>query len=117
MTTLAATTILNRKKGYLKGQITRINSFLQGESVTAKEYELKLTSLLNLKKTEQLRNKYCSSIKQNELEPVENSLIKIEEQLEELEVRLLNITNPILTEKIVKTEIQMILKLNCHPLL
>ena len=87
MTTLAASTILNRKKGYLKGHITRINNFLQGESAIPKENELKLTSVLNLKKkTEELRNECCSSIEENELEPFKNSLAEIEEQLKELEV-------------------------------
>ena len=79
MTTLAVSMILNRKKGYLKEQITKINNFSQGESFTMKECELKLTSVLNLKKTEELRNEYYSSIEKNELKPFENSLIEIEE--------------------------------------
>ena len=56
---------------------------------------MKFTSVLNLKKkTKELKNEYFSSIEENELETLENSFAEIEEQLEELEVKLLNFTNP-----------------------
>ncbi|XP_054715273.1 uncharacterized protein LOC129224750 [Uloborus diversus] len=87
-------TILNRKRGAIKGQITRIENCVNAETPPdSKVLELKLSSLNNLKeKINSLRNEsFCSLPNDKDVEDFEGTLTEVEDYLEETEVSIFNL--------------------------
>ncbi|XP_054720895.1 uncharacterized protein LOC129230517 [Uloborus diversus] len=83
--------ILNRRRGGLKGQVTRLLSFIGSDidAMDSTEIECKLEHVQALEtKFEQLKLDYYSVLKDEELDENEKIFIDLEEELEKIEVAL-----------------------------
>lgn len=87
---MATQVAINRKRGSLKAQLTRLETALTDDSVawTRIKLEIKLKALEKISSSiEELRSDYYTSVPEDEdMTEIENSLIDLDTRIEELEV-------------------------------
>ncbi|GFW36017.1 uncharacterized protein TNCV_4928811 [Trichonephila clavipes] len=89
---------LNRKRGAVKAQLTRIKSFMNNPDEKDKTHlESKLDTLKSLRiKLSDIRDEYYEVVADDsDLEPLESEILDLEEECEDIQVRIKNILSNI----------------------
>ena len=89
-------TILNRQRGNIKAQITKIISYLKDETPTVDEIKLstKLETVIKLeKKTKELKIDYYKIVKDEDLAEHEDVFSEIEDSIQDLKVGFKQLLN------------------------
>ncbi|GFS34156.1 uncharacterized protein TNIN_222121 [Trichonephila inaurata madagascariensis] len=90
--------VLNRKCGATKAQLTRIKDFIKNPDEKDKMYlESKLDTLKSLRiKLSDIRNEYYEVVENDsDLEPLETEILDLEDDCEDIQVRIKNILSNI----------------------
>lgn len=95
-------TLLNRQRGYIKAQITRMNAYLSEEAKEADE--IKLTSKLDImtkleSKSDELKVEYYRLLKDEELVEHEKEFSEIDDSIQDIKVSLKRLLNTLTTVK------------------
>jgi len=92
---------LNRKKGYLKGQIEKLTADDEDlQDVSKIKAKLATCENYNRKKWEEVKEEYYNVPEDEELEEINSSLEKLDDQLQNLEVSLLTLINNCISKSI-----------------
>ncbi|GFY41153.1 uncharacterized protein TNIN_450111 [Trichonephila inaurata madagascariensis] len=98
--------VLNRKRGAIKAQITRIKDFMNNPDEKDKTHlESKLDTLKSLRiKLSDIRNEYYEVIADDsDLEPLESEILDLEDDCEDIQVKIKNIISNIALKNIAVT--------------
>ncbi|GFQ71632.1 hypothetical protein TNCT_699151 [Trichonephila clavata] len=90
--------VLNRKRGSVKAQPTRIKDFINNPDEKDKiKLESKIDTLKSLRiKLSDIRNEYYEVVtNENDLEPLELEILDLEDDCEDIQVRIKNIISKI----------------------
>ncbi|GFR27763.1 hypothetical protein TNCT_377271 [Trichonephila clavata] len=90
--------VLNRKRGSVKAQLTRIKDFINNPDEKVKiKLESKMDTLKSLRiKLSDIRNEYYEVVvNENDLEPLELEILDKEDDCEDIQVRIKNIISKI----------------------
>ncbi|GFQ80097.1 hypothetical protein TNCT_325301 [Trichonephila clavata] len=90
--------VLNHKRGSIKAQLTRIKDFINNPDEKDKiKLELKMDTLKSLRiKLSDIRNEYYEVVtNDSDLEPLELEILDLEDDCEDIQVRIKNIISKI----------------------
>ncbi|GFS52738.1 uncharacterized protein TNCV_2995411 [Trichonephila clavipes] len=93
-----ALVVLNRKRGAIKTQLTRIKDFMNNPDEKGKTHlESKLDTLKSLRiKLSDIRNEYYEVVADDsDLEPLESEIMDLEDDCKDIQVRIKNILSNI----------------------